>query len=235
MTPLLKAYATTLREASHEMGPGPLFGAYRTCLSAAARGFSELDPGLAYVHDPGALRFHQRRALQNLAEAQAIREAAKECAKGRADRERLVMNAMAWEHAANEFKHLRAQLDIAEARRKGQQYTVTTAGTHGVKLTFGILHEAIASGGYSASRIVERLREVGVSVTVSDLHGHGLQAVANAITDAASIERDLTYPVAQLRHLYENLVREGKREIADGLLSPQIRALEEMMMTDEDQ
>ena len=159
MTPLLKAYATTLREAYREMGPGPLFGAYRTCLSAAVWGLSELDPGLAYVHDSGALRFYQRRALQNLTEAQAIRGAAKACAKGRADQERLVMNAMAWEHAANEFKHLRARL--------------------------------------------------------------------------AAVERDLAVPVAQLRHLYENLVREGKREIADGLLSPQIRALEKMM-TDEE-
>ena len=80
----------------------------------------------------------------------------------------------------------RIDLELAASSDERGAFT-----THGVKLTFGILHEAIASGGYSASRIVERLREVGVSVTVSDLHGHGLQAVANAITDAASIEHDL--------------------------------------------
>lgn len=53
----------------------------------------------------------------------------------------------------------------------------------GIKLAFDVLSEAVEAGGFSASRIVERLREKGVPVTVSDLHGHGLQAVANAISD----------------------------------------------------
>ena len=56
----------------------------------------------------------------------------------------------------------------------------------GIKLAFDILVEALDAGGYSAGRIVERIREEGVPVTVSDLHGHGLQAVANAISDAAT-------------------------------------------------
>ena len=61
------------------------------------------------------------------------------------------------------------------------------ATLHGVKLAFSTLHEALAAGGYSAGRIVERLREVGVACTVSDLHGHGLQAVANAIAEAGAM------------------------------------------------
>lgn len=103
------------------------------------------------------------------------------------------------------------------------------ATLHGVKLAFSTLSESLAAGGYSAGRIVERLREVGVACTVSDLHGHGLQAVANAIAETYTTPHDLAFPIAELRHLYENLVREGKREIADGLLSPQIRALEGIM------
>jgi len=103
------------------------------------------------------------------------------------------------------------------------------ATLHGVKLALDVLSESLAAGGYSAGRIVERLREVGVACTVSDLHGHGLQEIANAIAEAYTMPHDLAFPVAQLRHLYENLVREGKREIADGLLSPQIRALENIM------
>lgn len=46
-------------------------------------------------------------------------------------------------------------------------------------------------------------------------------------------DRELAYPLAQLRHAYENLIRPGpawehaqRVEFADGLLAPQIRALE---------
>lgn len=59
--------------------------------------------------------------------------------------------------------------------------------------TFRVLHESLLAGGYSASRLVERLREVGIrNATVSMLHNSGLQDIANAIHDAAHIatERD---------------------------------------------
>lgn len=36
----------------------------------------------------------------------------------------------------------------------------------------------------------------------------------------------IAFAIAQLRHLYVNLLREAKGEIADGLLSPQIEILE---------
>lgn len=46
-------------------------------------------------------------------------------------------------------------------------------------------------------------------------------------------DRELAHALAQLRHAYENLVRPGRAwehaqriEFADGLLAPQIRALE---------
>lgn len=58
----------------------------------------------------------------------------------------------------------------------------------GAQAVFDILSESMGQGGYSAGTIVERLREVGVPVTVSCLHGHGLQSVANAITDYAERE-----------------------------------------------
>lgn len=58
----------------------------------------------------------------------------------------------------------------------------------GAQAVFDILSESMGRGGYSAGTIVERLREVGVPVTVSCLHGHGLQSVANAITDYAERE-----------------------------------------------
>lgn len=48
-------------------------------------------------------------------------------------------------------------------------------------LTFHVLHEALLAGGYSASRIVERLREVGIAASVTHLHHVGLQDVANAL------------------------------------------------------
>ena len=54
-------------------------------------------------------------------------------------------------------------------------------------IVFDVLHEAVLSGGYSAGRIVERLRQSGFAgLTVSHLHGHGLQDVANAIAEAGS-------------------------------------------------
>ena len=68
----------------------------------------------------------------------------------------------------------------------------------GVQLAFDVLAEALDAGGYSAGRIVERLRESGVAVTVSDLHGHGLQAVANAISDASTVD-DLEAKRAELQ------------------------------------
>ncbi len=58
----------------------------------------------------------------------------------------------------------------------------------GAQAVFDILSESMEQGGYSASHIVERLREVGIPVTISCLHGHGLAFVANAITDYAERE-----------------------------------------------
>ena len=49
-----------------------------------------------------------------------------------------------------------------------------------VSVTFVVLHEALRAGGYSAARIVERLRELGLAVKLSELHGLGLQDIANA-------------------------------------------------------
>ena len=54
-------------------------------------------------------------------------------------------------------------------------------------IVFEALHESLCAGGHSASRIVERLNELGLRrVCVSDLHGAGLQDVANALHDARS-------------------------------------------------
>ena len=73
----------------------------------------------------------------------------------------------------------------------------------GACAAFGVLHESLQADGYSAGRIVERLREVGVDgITVSHLHGCGLQDVANAITDASGgcwehlAEDTRTFPAA---------------------------------------
>lgn len=41
-------------------------------------------------------------------------------------------------------------------------------------------------------------------------------------------ERELAFQIAQLRHAYTHLLREGKREFADGLIAPAIRFLEQM-------
>lgn len=75
--------------------------------------------------------------------------------------------------------------------------TLVRTPLSGVQLAFDVLAEALDAGGYSAGRIVERLRESGVAVTVSDLHGHGLQAVANAISDASTVD-DLEATRAEL-------------------------------------
>lgn len=51
-----------------------------------------------------------------------------------------------------------------------------------IDTAFRVLHEAMLAGGYSASRIVERLREEGIAnASVSLLHGCGLQDIANAL------------------------------------------------------
>ena len=63
-----------------------------------------------------------------------------------------------------------------------------------------------ASAATPSPRIVELIRFHGVPVTVSDLHGHGLQAVANAMTDAAMTEAreaDLAEAVALLRYFVD--------------------------------
>ena len=54
-----------------------------------------------------------------------------------------------------------------------------------VQRTFAVLHEAMKAGGYSASRIVERLRELGLVVALSELHGLGLQDIANATCETS--------------------------------------------------
>ena len=82
----------------------------------------------------------------------------------------------------------------------------------GVQLAFDVLAEALDAGGYSAGRIVERLRESGVAVTVSDLHGHGLQAVANAISDASTVD-DLEAKRAELQERVD--VAESKADACE--------------------
>ena len=47
-------------------------------------------------------------------------------------------------------------------------------------ITLKVAEECVAFGGYSSSRIVERLREEGLAVTMSDLYPHALN-LANAV------------------------------------------------------
>lgn len=49
-------------------------------------------------------------------------------------------------------------------------------------ITLKVAEECVAFGGYSSSRIVERLREEGLAVTMSDLYPHALN-LANAVQE----------------------------------------------------
>lgn len=49
-------------------------------------------------------------------------------------------------------------------------------------ITMQVAAECVAAGGYTSSRIVERLREEGLAVTMSDLYPHALN-FANAVCD----------------------------------------------------
>lgn len=48
------------------------------------------------------------------------------------------------------------------------------------QVVFEVLADGIERGGVSSGWVVERLREKGIPVTISCLHGRGLQVVANA-------------------------------------------------------
>lgn len=52
------------------------------------------------------------------------------------------------------------------------------------QVVFEVLAEGIERGGVSSGWVVERLREKGIPVTISCLHGRGLQLVANATCGA---------------------------------------------------
>jgi len=62
---------------------------------------------------------------------------------------------------------------------------------HGAQAAIRVLAESLEHGGYSAAQVVERLREEGVPVTISCLHGEGLQAVTNALVDWDDMARAL--------------------------------------------
>lgn len=67
-------------------------------------------------------------------------------------------------------------------RRNPELWTGERPGAlrEAAKVVFQVLADGIAQGGVSSGQVVERLREKGIPVTVSCLHGSGLQAVANA-------------------------------------------------------
>lgn len=52
-------------------------------------------------------------------------------------------------------------------------------------ITLQVAAECVAAGGYTSSRIVERLREEGLAVTMSDLYPHALN-FANTVCDSES-------------------------------------------------
>ncbi len=56
-------------------------------------------------------------------------------------------------------------------------------------VTLQVAAECVAADGYTSSRIVERLREEGLAVTMSDLHPHALN-FANAVCDMQEVARD---------------------------------------------
>jgi hypothetical protein len=53
-------------------------------------------------------------------------------------------------------------------------------------LTLQVATESLERGGYSSSRIVERLREEGLALTMSDLYPHALN-FANATVDSQAL------------------------------------------------
>lgn len=57
-------------------------------------------------------------------------------------------------------------------------------------LTLKVAAECVAAGGYTSSRIVERLREEGLAVTMSDLYPHAL-SFSNAVCDNDLIGREM--------------------------------------------
>lgn len=96
---------------------------------------------------------------------------------------------------------------------------------HGAQATFRVLAESLEHGGYSTNQVVERLREEGVPVTISCLHGEGLQAVTNALVrevmDPPTVHDDDGKPprVLKVGDLIR-LKRTGSVEPVTQILSP---------------
>lgn len=61
------------------------------------------------------------------------------------------------------------------------------------RIIFDVIAEGIDLGGATSGWIVERLRERGVPVTISDLHAFGLQSVASAtVSEADGRAKEMT-------------------------------------------
>lgn len=94
---------------------------------------------------------------------------------------------------------------------------------HGAQATIRVLAESLEHGGYSAAKVVERLREEGVPVTISCLHGEGLQAVTNALVrevmDPPAVHDDDGKPPRVLK-VGDRLKRTGSVEPVTQILSP---------------